>query len=135
MKPPAKPRNETPRPGVEAGDMVYFKLGDQHTHGKVVCHGAHGCTVDHSGGRARVYWSDVLGHKQRAQQQAKVVDKGEDGFLVEHEDGRRRFVMGDAPEKPREDTPNDHAEITRAAKAATPLSKALPKGALLIFHR
>lgn len=146
MKPevPAKPAGKRPakqtrRPGVEVGDHVYFKLGDQHTHGKVVCHGEHGCHIDHEGGRSRVYWSDVLGHRTRSAKSAKVVDRGDDGMLVEDDKGRRRFVAGELPEpepERREDTADDHSAISEQIKRATPMTKSiLPPGGRVVFFK
>ena len=112
-----------PRPGVERGDEVYFKAGDQHTHGRVASHGAHGCHIDHEGGRARVYWEDILGHKSRSAKSAKVVNQGDDGFLMEDDHGRRRFVAGEPP-KP-DETAADHDAVLEHARKATPLAKAL----------
>ena len=129
VPPKAKAPKQTPKPGVEVGDHVYFKLGDQHTHGKVVCHGAHGCHVDHEGGRSRVYWSDILGHKEHSAKAARVVDKGADGFLMEDDKGRRRFVAGELPEpepEPREDTAADHAELISTIHRNTPMTKSIP---------
>lgn len=139
-KPAAKrPAKQQRQPGVEAGDHVYFRLGDQHTHGKVVCHGEHGCHIDHEGGRSRVYWSDVLGHKERSAKAARVVDKGDDGFLMEDDKGRRRFIAGELPEpepEPREDTADDHAAIADQIKRATPMTKSiLPPGGRLLFFK
>ncbi len=136
-KVPPKPKapKQTRKPGVEVGDAVYFKLGDQHTHGKVVCHGEHGCHIDHEGGRSRVYWNDVLGHKARSATSARVVDKGDDGFLMEDDKGRRRFVAGELPEPEREDTPDDHRAMIQHIHRNTPMTKsiALPGERLLFF--
>jgi len=131
------PAKQARKPGVEVGDHVYFKLGDQHTHGKVVCHGEHGCHIDHDGGRSRVYWSDVLGHRSRSAKSAKVIDQGDDGFLMEDDKGRRRFVAGELPEQEperREDTPGDHAAIAESIKQATPMTKSiLPPDGRIVF--
>lgn len=142
-KPAAKPAAEkkpkqTPRPGVEVGDLVYFKMGDAHTHGRVVSHGAHGCHIDHDGGRARVYWSDVLGHKERKHRNAEVVDRGEDGVLIRDEAGRTRFVAGEIPEPepdPREDTPQDHAALISDIHRKTPMAKSIPADSRLLFFK
>jgi predicted ABC-type ATPase len=132
-----KPK-QTRRPGVEPGDAVYFKMGEQHAHGKVLCHGEHGCHVEHEGGRSRVYWSDILGHKQRAGINAQIVDKGEDGFLTQDDKGRRRFIAGEAPEpepERREDTDDDHQSIIQDIHRKTPMTKSipLPESRLLFF--
>lgn len=134
----SSPGKQQRKPGVEVGDCVYFKLGDQHTHGRVVSHGEHGCHIDHDGGRARVYWSDILGHKQRAAMDGKVVDRGEDGFLMEDGRGRRRFVMGELPEpepEKRDDTPDDHQALISEIHERTPMTKSIipPAGRLLFF--
>lgn len=120
---PRKPGK--PFPGVERGDEVYFKAGDQHSHGRVASHGAHGCHIDHEGGRSRVYWEDILGHKSRSAKSAKVLNQGDDGFLMEDDHGRRRFVAGEPPAPQREDEPGDHDAVLEHARKATPLAKAL----------
>lgn len=125
-------------PGVESGDHVYYRhpsLGV--THGRVVCHGADGCTLDHSGGgRHKVLWSGVMGHRSRAPMTARVLDHGEDGSLVEI-NGRRAFIRQPAAgfggadgvqdqggEAPRSD------EMTKAQKAPRVFFwKAMPPGA------
>lgn len=131
----AKAPKQSRRPGVEAGDSVYFKLGDQHAHGKVVCHGEHGCHIDHEGGRSRVYWSDILGHKARSASAARVVDQGEDGFLMEDDKGRRRYVEGELPEPEPEEqdaTEDDHRAVVELARKGTPLQKAAATLELMI---
>ena len=134
QKKPAKPQKR--KPGVEQGDEVYFKAGDQHTHGRVVSHGAHGCHIDHEGGRARVYWDDILGHKSRSAKSAKVLNKGDDGFLMEDDKGRRRFVAGEVPEVPpekRDATDDDHQALVKEIHRNTPMTKSLPADTRVLF--
>jgi predicted ABC-type ATPase len=135
-KKPAKPGKR--KPGVELGDEVYFKAGDQHTHGRVVSHGAHGCHVDHEGGRARVYWDDVLGHKSRSAKSARVLNTGDDGFLMEDDHGRRRFVAGEVPEVPpekREANDDDHAALLKEIHRNTPMMKSLQPAVPVLFFK
>lgn len=136
MKP--KRQKQTPRPGVEPGDDVFFHHEGQPTSGRVVCHGAHGCTIDHGGEKRRVYWSDVLGHKARAQKQFEVLDRGDDGVIVRDQSGKRRFVAGEVPEpdtRP-DESPGDVSEVRRAVKECAPLKKSLPAGApVMLFYR
>ena len=137
MKKPAKPK-QTPRPGVEPGDEVFFHHEGQPSSGRVVCHGAHGCTIDHSGEKRRVYWSDVLGHKRRAQKQFEVLDRGDDGAIVRDQSGRARFVSGAVPEpdtRP-DETEDDVSVVRQAVQECAPLKKSLPAGRpVLLFFR
>lgn len=129
---PRKPGKR--RPGVEKGDEVYFKAGDQHTHGRVVAHGSHGCHIDHAGGRSKVYWEDILGHKSRSAKSAEIVDQGDDGFLVKDDKGRHRFIAGEPPKVTREDTPSDHAHLSELVQRGTPMHKSLDRLELLKAH-
>lgn len=137
MKKPAKPK-QTPRPGVEPGDEVFFHHEGQPTSGRVVCHGAHGCTIDHSGEKRRVYWSDVLGHKRRAQKQFEVLDRGDDGAIVRDKSGKARFVAGAVPEpdtRP-DETEDDVSVVRQVVQECAPLKKSLPAGRpVLLFFR
>lgn len=131
----AEKRKQTPRPGVDPGDEVYFRHADGPAYGTVVCHGKHGCTIDHDGKRRRVYWSDVLGHRRRGNVEFKIVDRGDDGAIVTDGTGRHRFVAGNLPEpdtRP-DEGPDDYDAVRRAVEEATasvsrPMTKALPAG-------
>ena len=136
MKKPAK-RKQTPRPGVEPGDEVFFHHDGQPSHGRVLCHGAHGCTIDHGGQQRRVYWSDVLGHKARANKQFEVLDRGDDGAIVRDQSGRTRFVAGDVPEpdtRP-DETADDVSVVRQAVEKCAPLKKSLSAGRVVLFCR
>lgn len=132
----AKKPQQTPRPGVEPGDELYFHHAGQPVSGRVLCHGEHGCTIDHDGEHRKVYWSDVLGHKRRAQKKFEVVDEGEDGAIVKDGTGKSRFVAGPvpkpAPKKPGA-KPKDMEELERHVREAAPIAKALPAGRVLFF--
>lgn len=138
MKPQGKPtkQQQTPRPGVEPGDEVFFHHEGQPASGRVLCHGAHGCTIDHAGEQRRVYWSDVLGHKTRARKKFDVVDRGEDGAIVRDGSGKQRFVAGEVPEPeaPKPDaSKQDMDDLERHVREAAPMAKALPAGRVLFF--
>jgi hypothetical protein len=83
-----------PATGVRAGDEIYFRSAKGPNHGRVICHGSHGCTVDSGGRRHKVRWDDVLGHRKRIGFNAKVVDQGDDGAIVEDETGGRVYLHG-----------------------------------------
>lgn len=105
---PAKPQKAPePRGDVEVGDHLYVHHGGQPCTGRVVCHGAHGVTVEVDGKQQRVKWDKVLGHKQRLPQRYSIVDHGEDGMLVEDGNGRRRYIA----------TPNESKEDPMVAKS------------------
>lgn len=93
-KKPAKKDAEVERPDVEIHDEIYYRHKDGPRSGKVVSVGEHGCQVDCSagGGRHKVRWADLHGHKVRVRPDVKVVDQGIDGMLVEDPRGRRRYV-------------------------------------------
>ena len=96
-----------PRGDVEVGDHLYVHHGGQPCTGRVVCHGAHGVTVEVDGKHQRVKWDKVLGHKQRVPQRYSIVDHGEDGMLVADAQGRRRFIG----------TPNESKDDPMVAKS------------------
>lgn len=96
-----------PRGDVEVGDHLYVHHGGQPCTGRVICHGAHGVTVEVGGKHQRVKWDKVLGHKQRVPQRYSIVDHGEDGMLVEDAKGRRRYIG----------TPNESKEDPMVAKS------------------
>lgn len=96
-----------PRGDVEVGDHLYVHHGGQPCTGRVICHGAHGVTVEVDGKHQRVKWGKVLGHKQRVPQRYSIVDHGEDGMLVEDAQGRRRFIG----------TPNESKDDPMIAKS------------------
>lgn len=129
-----------PVPGVEAGDRVFFTHEDEPHSGTVVCHGKHGCTVDHDGVQRRVRWEHVLGHHTRAERRYDVVDRGETGAIVADEKGRRKFVAGELPEpdtRPTEPSDKDYAKVQKLVEKATePMKKALPAvGGRLLFWK
>ena len=95
------------RGDVEVGDHLYVHHKGQPCTGVVCAHGRHGVTVDVDGGRHKVKWDKVLGHKKRAAQRYNVIEQGEDGMLVEDDRGRRRYVA----------TPNESKEDPMVAKA------------------
>ena len=95
MKKLATPK---PRPGVSAGDHIYFRHEDAPTAGRVLACGRHGVTVHDGGEQRQVRWDDILGHKQRHKPEYKVVDRGEDGVIAEDARGRRVFLAGELPE-------------------------------------
>jgi hypothetical protein len=95
------------RGDVEVGDHLYVHHKGQPCTGVVCAHGRHGVTVDVDGGRHKVKWDKVLGHKKRAAQRYNVIEEGEDGMLVEDDRGRRRYVA----------TPNESKEDPMVAKA------------------
>jgi hypothetical protein len=126
-----------PVPGVEPGDRVFFTHGDEPHSGKVICHGKHGCTVDHDGVQRKVRWESVLGHHTRAERNYEVIDRGETGAIV-HDGRRRRFIEGEVPEqKPDEPAQDDVARVKRmVSEAVEPMKKALPSvsGSLLFWR-
>lgn len=99
-KPPAagKPKPSKPSPplpGVQEKDELFFHADGKPTHGRVVCHGKHGATIDcHEGKRHRVRWEHVAGFKRRAPTAVNVVEHGEDGAIVEDASGRKTYVHG-----------------------------------------
>lgn len=107
FKPQKPAKAPEPRGDVEVGDHLYVHHGGQPCTGRVVCHGAHGVTVEVDGKHQRVKWGKVLGHKQRVPQRYSIVDHGEDGMLVEDAQGRRRYIG----------TPNESKEDPMVAKS------------------
>lgn len=101
FKPQARKKELEPRGDVELGDEIYIHHQGQPCTGVVRSHGRHGVTVDVAGGRHKVKWDNVLGHKRRAAQKYNVVDHGEDGMLVEDPGGKRRFIA--VPNEAKED--------------------------------
>lgn len=90
-KPKAKKEDEGP-PDVQAGDEIYFRHHQGPKSGRVVSSGKHGCLVDADGGRHKVRWEAVHGHKLRIDANYSVVDSGEDGCIVQDGTGRRRYL-------------------------------------------
>ena len=107
FKPQKPAKAPEPRGDVEIGDHLYVHHGGQPCTGRVICHGAHGVTVEVDGKHQRVKWDKVLGHKQRVPQRYSIVDHGEDGMLVEDAKGRRRYIG----------TPNESKEDPMVAKS------------------
>ena len=139
MKPPLKDRKPepVPVPGVDVGDRVFFDHGGEPHVGEVLCHGKHGCTVDHDGVQRKVRWEHVIGHHTRAERKYKVLEQGETGAIV-HDGRRRHFVAGEIPE-PKPDKPAK-ADIDRVREmvsdAVKPMAKAMPTIAgRLLFWR
>lgn len=120
------------RPAVALGDELYFQHPQRGpTSGKVLCHGAHGVTLECAQGqRHQVRWDRLLGAKQRLAQDFAMVDQGEDGAVLEDAQGQRRFLQWPAPATRDENEDKDE-------KAEAPLKKARPpqwfKGRVLFF--
>lgn len=113
-KPPAEP---TPYPGVTVGDHLYFHHPEHGpTHGKVVAHGKHGCTIEHNGKRTPVTWDRILGHRKRAQIAITPVDQGEDGMIAEH-GGKRVYIRGKI-EQPEQSMQKSEPEDEKDKKVA-----------------
>lgn len=131
MKRSEKP-TQTPIPGVETGDHVFFRHKTKGVaSGQVVCHGQHGCTIDHEGEQHRVYWSNILGHKQRKKREFGVVEHGESGAIVEDAKGKRRFVSGDLSDvemRPNEPTKDDRDTVRKMLDKVGTLQKAIEMG-------
>ncbi|MDP3327181.1 zeta toxin family protein [Parvibaculum sp.] len=88
-------------PDVEVGDEVYFHHPKKGPHwGSVIAHGKHGATLSADGGRHRVRWDRMLGHKVRVRPEYKVLADGEDGLVVEGNGGRRKFISDSVHEEP-----------------------------------
>lgn len=123
---------QTPIPGVEADDHVFFRHEAKGVaSGRVVCHGKHGCTIEHEGKHHRVYWSNILGHKERGERSYKVVEHGEAGAIIEDGKGRRRFVASQTPPKdPRPDEPSedDHKTVQKMIENVSTLQKSIEMG-------
>jgi len=87
------------RGGYDVDDEVFFTHASGGPRsGRVVSHGAHGCTVDEPcGKRHQVTWDRVLGLKGRKTWPARVVERGLSGSILEREDGTRFFTSGDVP--------------------------------------
>ena len=122
------------RPAVALGDELYFQHPQRGpTSGKVLCHGAHGVTLECAQGqRHQVRWERLLGAKHRLAQDFAVVEQGEDGAVLEDAQGQRRFLQWPAPAATDQDEDEGEDE-----KAKAPLQKARPpqwlKGRVLFF--
>ena len=124
------------RPAVALGDELYFHHPQRGpTGGKVLCHGAHGVTLEYAQGqRHQVRWDRLLGAKRRLAQDFAVVEQGEDGAVLEDAQGQRRFLRWPAPaalDQGKDENENENE------KAKAPLQKARPpkwiKGRVLFF--
>ena len=123
---------QTPIPGIEPDDHVFFRHDAKGVaSGRVVCHGKHGCTIDHEGKHHRVYWSNVLGHKERKERSFNVVEHGEAGAIVEDEKGKRRFVSGalnDVDMRPDKPSQKDRKAVEQMVEKVGALRKAIEMG-------
>lgn len=84
---------------VEKGDHVYYqhKLHGPLS-GEILSHGEHGLTVKNGTKNHQVYWNDILGHKERMDQNYTMIENGEDGSILEDKEGKRRYIEGQMPE-------------------------------------
>ena len=125
---------QTQIPDIEPDDHVFFRHDDTKggvASGRVVCHGKHGCTIDHEGKHLRVYWSNVLGHKERKERSFNVIEHGEAGAIVEDEKGRRRFVSGaldDVDMRPDKPSQKDRKAVEQMVEKVGALRKAIEMG-------
>lgn len=129
---PVKPKaDQAPEPlvGVEPGDRVFFTHGKEPHSGTVICHGKHGCTIDHDGQPRKVRWDSIIGHHTRASRDYQVEDRGLSGAIVLDKTGKRRFVNGEIPAedgRPAVPAAEDYGRVREiASKAATPLKKGM----------
>lgn len=76
----------------ERGDEIFFHHKGQPKSGKVLCVGAHGCTVKSGEEQHKLKWEHIKGHKKRAPQHYKVLEDGEDGMIVQNQHGRRKLL-------------------------------------------
>lgn len=81
-----------PKPGVMAGDEVFFRHSSGDRSGIVGATGKHGCTIHCDGAYHKVRWAHIHGHKRRASQHYNVIESGEDGHIVEDAAGIRRYI-------------------------------------------
>lgn len=111
-----KPQQANDGPRAHPGDEVYFRHAEHGPmSGKVLAAGAHGCTVKcPKGQNHKVRWSDLHGHKQRAERHAKIIEQGEDGSICETEDGKRFYLAGDMPKDEPEQDPVE--KMTKALR-------------------
>lgn len=127
------------RPHLERGDEIYFQHKGEPYLGKVLSHGEHGCTVElNGGGRHKVRWEGVVGHKRRMQPELSIVDQGEDGFVArDQRSGRLRYIAdpldeaeGEADTMAKSFLPADPIDRILALRIdhETPLDKALKNG-------
>lgn len=76
----------------ERDDEVYFHHKGVPKSGKVLCVGAHGCTVKSGDEHHKLKWEHIKGHKKRSPQNYKILESGEDGIIVENQHGRRKLL-------------------------------------------
>lgn len=84
---------------VLAGDHVYVRHPEAGPMAvRVLAAGRDGVTAQcDRGGRYRVPYGAVLGHRARMLQSWKVVDRGAEGAILEGPDGARHYVAGELP--------------------------------------
>lgn len=139
-KPPQRPV------GIEPGDHVYVQHPERGPVAvKVLATGAHGLTGRcDQGGRHKVTWDRVLGHKARMLNRYKLVDQGADGAILEDDRGRRRYVSGELPDTKdaSAETPSTASDdsllggarrIHKAIGEGEKMLHALPDGARIVF--
>lgn len=126
-----KPKEQKPDPArrsVRPGDSLYYHGPGGIGHARVVCHGAHGVTLDIGGKHTPVRWQHVLGHRERMSYPARIVDHGEDGAVVEEDDGTQTFIEGLAPPEPEAPPPEPKTAWETALKkslSVAPVPRAL----------
>ena len=107
MKPQqnAKPgaRVEPPIAALPGDEVYFYKAAGVPASGKLVCHGEHGCTIEHEGMHHKAHWHNVLGVKRRAKRRYHVEEERDDGMIVRDHTGRRSYVA--IPSEARQPSP------------------------------
>lgn len=142
MPQPGAEKPEKPHPmegAILAGDHIYVrhpKAGPMAV--KVLAAGKHGVTAEcEKGGRYRVPFDHVLGHRARMLQDWKVLDQGAEGAILEGPDGARRYLAGEVPtaQQPAgpKPAPADDPLTGGLAQLGKPKDRTMTKALLLFF--
>jgi hypothetical protein len=100
----AKPSESTASIDVRAGDTIYYRGAAGPEHGRVLCAGKHGCTVESGGKRWKVRWKALLGHRERIMPAYEVADAGEDGMILREPSGKSVYLSGQEPAQAKQKT-------------------------------
>jgi hypothetical protein len=116
----ARPVDE-PVPSLMPDDEIYVQ---HEVHGpiavRVLSSGTDGCRVAHPDhGQLGVEWSQVLGHKRRAQRAVTLLEQGEDGAIGVDANGKRIYIRGALP------PPDPEGDAQRMEREGAMLRKAI----------